>query len=247
MTLPYGVRMGVVRVRAACRLRAARRVGLALGVVGGAGLVAMVAARPVASREIAADSMRLAALEARVGALESRMGMAQPGSANAKARASFQGRYAALVAREKRVAAAADSALRFVPDRSPIDGGAITSGYSFSRLDPVLHRAQPHEAIDIRAAFGAAVHAAAAGRARPFRSRQYGIGLDIYHGDFVTRYAHLSAVLVRDGEMVDKGQVVGRVGDTGFVTGPHLHFEVYYRGRARDPALLLSPDTEIEW
>jgi murein DD-endopeptidase MepM/ murein hydrolase activator NlpD len=67
--------------------------------------------------------------------------------------------------------------------------------------------------------------------------------VDVSHrgGAYITRYAHLSAVLVREGQRVHRGEAVGRVGSTGLSTGPHLHYEVFVHGRRRDPALLFEP------
>ena len=66
----------------------------------------------------------------------------------------------------------------------------------------------------------------------------------IYHnGTYSTRYAHLSSVAVSTGQYVTAGTVIGYEGDTGNVTGPHLHFEVYENGTRVNPAqfLLISP------
>lgn len=67
--------------------------------------------------------------------------------------------------------------------------------------------------------------------------------VDVAHrgGEYITRHAHLSAVLVREGQQVRRGEAIGRVGSTGLSTGPHLHYEVFVRGRRRDPALLIDP------
>ena len=60
--------------------------------------------------------------------------------------------------------------------------------------------------------------------------------IEIDHGnDVVTRYGHCSAIMVRPGEYVSKGEMIGEVGSTGFSTGPHLHFEVRIDGVPIDP------------
>ena len=67
------------------------------------------------------------------------------------------------------------------------------------------------------------------------------------HGDgLVTMYFHLSRLDVVEGDVVDRGRVIGAVGQTGRATGPHLHFAARWRGARVDPALLLDPSTVLE-
>jgi murein DD-endopeptidase MepM/ murein hydrolase activator NlpD len=99
-----------------------------------------------------------------------------------------------------------------------------------------------HPGIDFPAATGTPVRAAAGGRV-VFASYDDGWGLTVLldHGyGLRTRYAHLSAATVSVGEYVGAGTAVGRVGATGFATGPHLHFEVTIRGANADPAPALG-------
>jgi murein DD-endopeptidase MepM/ murein hydrolase activator NlpD len=96
-----------------------------------------------------------------------------------------------------------------------------------------------HPGIDFPAPAGTRVAAARAGRvvSAGFASDGYGDRIVLAHGQGErTLYAHLSKVLVRRGEWVGAGTVIGRVGATGFATGPHLHFEVIVRGAKIDPA-----------
>ena len=73
---------------------------------------------------------------------------------------------------------------------------------------------------------------------------QYGNMIDIDHGnDLVTRYAHLSKVLVKEGEVIQRGRRIAESGTTGRSTGPHLHFEVRYRGAAQKPERFLASKT----
>ena len=101
---------------------------------------------------------------------------------------------------------------------------------------------QFHAGLDFPAATGTAVTAAASGRAT-FSGYDDGWGLTVVldHGNGLhTRYAHLSAAAVSVGASVAAGALVGRVGSTGFATGPHLHFEVTVRGANADPGLALG-------
>ncbi|MEW6273830.1 MAG: peptidoglycan DD-metalloendopeptidase family protein [Bacillota bacterium] len=98
-----------------------------------------------------------------------------------------------------------------------------------------------HAGIDIGADTGAPVWAAESGRViRAGWYGGYGKCVDINHGGgVVTRYAHLSAISVGIGEQVSRGQLIGRVGSTGYATGPHLHFEVIADGRPLNPVQFL--------
>lgn len=174
----------------------------------------------------------------RMDRLEAALGLAR----GAAASGGLRDRYEALREREVLIAQAADEALRFVPSGSPVRHGVITSAYSASRVHPVLNRVRAHHGLDIAADRGSPVSAMAAGRVRAFRSPEYGVGIDILHGDskYVTRYAHLESAAVKTGEEVEKGEVIGYIGKSGLVTAPSLHFEVYFEGRARDPMQFLD-------
>ncbi len=86
-----------------------------------------------------------------------------------------------------------------------------------------------HVAIDIAADFGATVVSTAAGKVVWAGWRNDGGGNEVWisHGGLYTRYCHLSAITVSNGQSVGRGQQVGRIGMTGWATGPHLHFEVW--------------------
>ena len=94
-----------------------------------------------------------------------------------------------------------------------------------------------HTGIDIDGAVGNPVVAAEAGRViMAGWYAGYGKVVDIAHGGgVVTRYAHLSAILVSEGQYVERGQLIGRLGSTGHTTGPNLHFEVRINGTPVDP------------
>ncbi|MGI6037552.1 MAG: peptidoglycan DD-metalloendopeptidase family protein [Limnochordia bacterium] len=94
-----------------------------------------------------------------------------------------------------------------------------------------------HYGLDLAVPTGTPIEAAADGRVTFSGWRGgYGYLVTIDHGNGVeTRYAHNSRLLVRAGERVKRGQVIARSGNTGNSTGPHLHFEIRYRGTAVDP------------
>ena len=102
-----------------------------------------------------------------------------------------------------------------------------------------------HKGIDLTAPLGHAVFAALDGRVSDVgRSRGLGNFVKISHGNGVeTVYGHNSANLVRVGEMVQRGQIIARVGNTGHATGPHVHFEVRIDGRQVNPMPMLN-DTD---
>lgn len=181
-------------------------------------------------------------------------GTAEPGREAAAGRAAERGggdeagsafavRYEALRAGETTAADRADALLASVPVAVPVRG-RLTSSYTPRRFHPVLRRVRPHWGVDIAAPSGAPVGASADGTVLDVAtSASYGLVVDVSHrgGEYITRYAHLSAVLVREGQRVRRGEPVGRVGSTGLSTGPHLHYEVFVHGRRRDPALLFDP------
>lgn len=123
-----------------------------------------------------------------------------------------------------------------VPSRNPLDAARLSSGYGM-RVHPILQRRRQHHGVDLSAPTGTPVYATADGAvARADRSRSYGLVVYLDHGaELETRYAHLSRLLVADGQAVRKGDVIGYVGSTGRSTGPHLHYEVRVDGVAVNP------------
>jgi murein DD-endopeptidase MepM/ murein hydrolase activator NlpD len=112
-----------------------------------------------------------------------------------------------------------------------IDAAAVTSAFGW-RADPLTGEARFHRGVDLRAAYGQDVPAAAAGRV-VFSGSQGGYGTTVLleHADGTrTRYAHLSAALVQTGDDVGAGGLIGRAGQSGRATGTHVHFEVLDAG-----------------
>ncbi|HQR10796.1 MAG TPA: M23 family metallopeptidase [Casimicrobiaceae bacterium] len=135
-----------------------------------------------------------------------------------------------------------DSANRkFLPSKYPIVDGWYSSNFGY-RIDPFTGQQSMHEGIDFPAETGTAIVAAASGKVLTAEWHpQYGKMLEIDHGNgLVSRYAHASALLVKEGDLVVAGQRVATVGTTGRSTGPHLHFEVRLNGTPQNPARFLQ-------
>lgn len=99
-----------------------------------------------------------------------------------------------------------------------------------------------HTGIDLAAPAGTPVYAARAGQIDTAGWSRYGYGLHViinHGGAQETLYAHMSRIVVRPGQWVDRGDLIGYVGSTGWSTGPHLHFEVRVGGAARNPLAYL--------
>ena len=130
---------------------------------------------------------------------------------------------------------------KFLPTLSPIEEGWFSSNYGW-RIDPFTGQKSFHEGIDFPADVGTPIVAAASGivifaDVHP----QYGKMVEIDHGNgLVSRYAHASVLLVKEGDLVVRGQRLARVGTTGRSTGPHLHFEVRLNGAPQNPARFLQ-------
>jgi murein DD-endopeptidase MepM/ murein hydrolase activator NlpD len=119
----------------------------------------------------------------------------------------------------------------------PADG-KVVSGFG-PRKHPIAGVVRQHNGVDIDAPYGAPVYAAASGRVLVASGMGgYGLTVVIDHGDGLsTLYAHLSQILVDASGQIQQGAVIGKVGSTGYSTGPHLHFEIRINGEPRDPLL----------
>jgi len=130
---------------------------------------------------------------------------------------------------------------KLMPTITPVEASWNASSFGW-RIDPITGQQALHEGIDFIADVGTPVFAAAGGVV-VFAEyhNQYGQMVEIDHGnDFITRYAHASRLLVKVGEVVRRGRKVAEVGSTGRSTGPHLHFEVRYKGVAQNPSRFLQ-------
>ena len=131
--------------------------------------------------------------------------------------------------------------LRSLPLTAPIDSYYVSSSYG-SRMDPFNGERAIHEGIDMVGKLRSEVLATAPGTV-VFAGWKGGYGrvVEVNHGlGVVTRYAHLYAIDVKVGDVVDYRQAIGKLGSSGRSSGPHVHFEVRYNGRPLDPMAFLK-------
>ena len=128
-----------------------------------------------------------------------------------------------------------------LPTSMPVNYPYLSSSFGWRR-NPVTGRHVMHEGLDFAAPKGTPIHAASGGVVTQARYvTGYGKMVEISHGNgLVTRYAHASSINVKTGDLVEKGQLIARVGSTGRSTGAHLHFEVRMAGHPLNPALFLD-------
>lgn len=132
-----------------------------------------------------------------------------------------------------------------VPDHSPLPGAISVTAAFGQPKHPSQQGTVVHSGIDLRAETGTEVLATAKGivvhAGENPEEKGYGIYVLIQHGEaYTTKYAHLSAVEVAPGQEVIPGQLIGKVGNTGYSKGPHLHYEVMKNGKKVDPAVYLA-------
>ena len=117
--------------------------------------------------------------------------------------------------------------------------GTVTSRYGAREETEVV--SANHQGIDIGAAEGTAIYAAMEGTVTVASEEgEYGKHIDITNGDVLTRYAHCSKLLVKEGQYVKQGDKIAEVGSTGNSTGPHLHFEIRRDNRTVNPDKILG-------
>ncbi|MGE0753977.1 MAG: M23 family metallopeptidase [Alphaproteobacteria bacterium] len=123
-----------------------------------------------------------------------------------------------------------------MPLAQPMKNARMNSGFG-RRIDPFSRRMAFHSGVDFSGPTGSRIRATADGVVSSTKkSRSYGNYIDVEHDhELSTRYAHLSRILVRPGQKVKLGDVIGIQGSTGRSTGNHLHYEVRYRNQALNP------------
>lgn len=140
--------------------------------------------------------------------------------------------------------------LKCVPAIQPVSNKDLkrtASGYGM-RIDPIYKTRTFHEGMDFAAPVGTSVYVTGNGVVKETGWQQgYGNTVVVDHGHgYMTRYAHLSKILTQRGKSVVRGEEIAKVGNTGKPTGPHLHYEVIYKGNHVNPVnyyfMDLSPE-----
>ena len=128
-----------------------------------------------------------------------------------------------------------------LPLTPPADSYYLSSGYG-RRKDPITKKWANHYGLDFAGHFKTRIRATAAGTVTfAGRNGPYGRMIEISHGlGLKTRYGHLHRVLVKKGQRVEFRDKIGLMGSTGRSTGPHVHYEIIYRGKTMDPAKFLK-------
>jgi len=124
----------------------------------------------------------------------------------------------------------------------------ISSNFGL-RSDPFLASQEVHRGLDFVAATGKDVYATGDGTVTLVQESRIGYGNEVFidHGfGYGSRYAHLSEFLVKEGQKVKRGQLIGKVGESGRATGPHLHYEVLYKNKPVNPSFYFDNSLTVE-
>ena len=136
--------------------------------------------------------------------------------------------------------------LSFTPTIKPVNG-YLTAGFGM-RIDPFTGSLQPHEGVDLACPRGTPVRVTALGVVK-FAGyyRGYGKLVIVKHGSYYeTWYAHLNTIKVAPGDRVKRGDIIGTVGNTGYATGTHLHYEVHIGGKPTNPLNYFYPELVVD-
>jgi murein DD-endopeptidase MepM/ murein hydrolase activator NlpD len=133
-----------------------------------------------------------------------------------------------------------------LPIANPAPGRAVTSTFG-PRRDPLLGTLAMHSGMDFRSSVGSPVRATGIGKVvHAGFNGGYGRMVEISHGDgLTTRFAHMSQILVKEGDIVSAGDLLGKSGNSGRSTGPHLHYEVRRNGEALNPLPFIKVGRKI--
>lgn len=126
---------------------------------------------------------------------------------------------------------------RYVPLGQPVWSYWLSSKFGY-RSDPFNKRPAGHKGVDLASRTGNKIKVMANGKVTSvkYSNKGYGNFVSVDHGNgFVTKYAHLHKIYVKQGDYLNAEDTIGEVGSTGRSTGPHLHYEILYQGRPVDP------------
>lgn len=149
---------------------------------------------------------------------------------------------------------------RLIPNGSPTPDTRMSSGFG-TRIHPVTGKRKRHRGLDFAANTGTPIYAPADGVIEAVRPSHKGSGnfIKLNHSlGFATTYSHMSKFNVKRGQFVRKGDLLGRSGNSGLSTGPHLHYEIRFLGRALNPRpfvywtpenfdLLFEKEKTVQW
>jgi murein DD-endopeptidase MepM/ murein hydrolase activator NlpD len=141
---------------------------------------------------------------------------------------------------------AKEDTIKHMPALHPVLDGIITSDFGM-RLHPIFKRYRKHPGIDFAAKQGTPIYATADGVVKLAQNNGgYGncVFIDHLYG-FESRYGHLQKILIRSGQRVERGDIIGLVGKSGIATAPHLHFEVHYKGKEVNPRHYFFDDPSL--
>ena len=195
------------------------------------------------NKEIAAQEETIKAVEAQIKKREEEERKAAEAAARAAAAAAAAAEREAAAKKNGNSSSTSTVSLGDIRFRWPCPAsGRITSGFG-SRKSPTKGASTYHNGIDIGAPTGSAVVAAAAGEVvTATYSGSAGNYIMLSHGGGIyTLYMHCSKLSVSEGQQVKAGQTIGKVGSTGYSTGPHLHFGIRANGSYLNPSKYVSP------
>jgi murein DD-endopeptidase MepM/ murein hydrolase activator NlpD len=134
--------------------------------------------------------------------------------------------------------------LQNIPNGYPVPYKGVSSPFGW-RIHPILHKKEFHPGIDLRAKRGTPIRATADAiveYAHYHKTSGYGNLIILDHNfGFKTLFGHLRKIVVKNGEFVKKGQIIGYTGSSGLSNGPHLHYEIRYLG------MVLNPKYFVKW
>lgn len=133
-----------------------------------------------------------------------------------------------------------EDSVRFIPSMVPIKDFSIgqTGASVGQKINPFYKSVAMHNGIDLLGAMGTEILAPAAGTVGLVsrKGKKEGNTIVINHGNgYVTKYMQVGDILVREGQKVSQGNVIGRIGSSGMSFAPHLHYEILYNGKVMDP------------